>query len=129
MNNINKISIVLAHALVGWALCGAIIGIGFGVTSVENTLIIHAIGVPIIFAAISWVYFKWFHYTTPWQTALIFLGFAFLMDFFVVAMLVQKSFEMFTSILGTWIPFALIFSSTYVVGVYLNKQAKLVSAA
>ena len=129
MKNINKILIVLAHAFVGWALCGAIIGIGFGVTSVENTLIIHAIGVPIIFAAISWVYFKWFHYTTPWQTALIFLGFAFLMDFFVVAMLVQKSFEMFASVLGTWIPFALIFASTYVVGVYLNKRAKLVSAA
>jgi hypothetical protein len=38
------------------------------------------------------------------------------MDFFVVAMLINRSFEMFASLLGTWIPFALIFASTYLTG-------------
>jgi hypothetical protein len=31
-------------------------------------------------------------------------------------MLINRSFEMFTSLLGTWIPFALIFFSTYLTG-------------
>jgi hypothetical protein len=38
------------------------------------------------------------------------------MDFFLVAMVINRSFEMFTSPLGTWIPFVLIFASTYLTG-------------
>jgi hypothetical protein len=38
------------------------------------------------------------------------------MDAFVVAPLLERSYAMFASALGTWIPFALIFGSTYAVG-------------
>jgi hypothetical protein len=31
-------------------------------------------------------------------------------------MLIQRSFEMFMSLIGTWVPFALIFASTAVTG-------------
>jgi len=120
--NIAKLVMLLAHAFAGWMLCAAIIGIGFQVTTAENTLIAHAIGVPIIFAIIAWMYSRAFNYTTPLQTALVFLIFAILMDFFVIALLVQKSFAMFASVLGTWIPFALIFASTYVTGLYTTRR-------
>ena len=119
--NIAKLVMLLAHAFAGWMLCAAIIGIGFQMTTTENTLIAHAMGVPIIFAIIAFMYFKAFNYTTPLQTALVFLAFAILMDFFVIALLVQKSFAMFASVLGTWIPFALIFASTYVTGLLTRR--------
>jgi hypothetical protein len=45
-----------------------------------------------------------------------FIGFVILMDFFVIAIFVEKSFAMFGSLLGTWIPFGLIFAATYLVG-------------
>jgi hypothetical protein len=112
--------ILLGLAFVGWALCGAIMGIGQAITSIENTLIIHAIGAPIIFAMLSAIYFKRFHYTSPLQTAIVFVAFVIGMDVFVIAMLVEKSFAMFASVLGTWIPFTLIFLSTYVTGSYLE---------
>jgi hypothetical protein len=38
----------------------------------------------------------------------IFLAIVFLMDFFVVALLITRSFDMFLSPIGTWIPFTLI---------------------
>jgi len=120
--NIRKVITILVHAFVGWTHCTAIIGIGMAVTSVKNTLIIHVIFVPIIFAAISLIYFKKFNYTTPLQTAIVFLCFVVFMDVFVVALLILKSFEMFASILGTWIPFALIFISTYLTGLYATKH-------
>lgn len=122
--NRKKPIIIFIHMFIGWALCGAIIGIGRQVITIQNTLIIHAIGVPIIFAVISLIYFKKFNYTTPLQTAVIFLSFAIFMDFFVVALLIEKSFEMLTSILGTWIPFVLIFLSTYLVGLYVKKTSR-----
>jgi hypothetical protein len=108
--------VLLIFGLIGWGLCGAIIGIGSSITSMENTLIMHAVGAPIIFGVLSWIYFSKFHYTSPLQTAFIFLGIVLGMDGGVVAPFIEKSFGMFTSVLGTWIPFALIFSATYLVG-------------
>jgi hypothetical protein len=113
---IKELMIILALGLVGWALCGAIMWIGMAVTSMENTLIIHAIGAPIIFGVIASIYFRAFNYTTPLQTAIAFVSVVVFMDIFVVALLIEKSFEMFASLLGTWIPWALIFASTYLTG-------------
>ena len=120
----NKILILLAHAFVGWALCAATMGIGMAVTTLGNTLVIHAIAAPIFFAGVSLVYFRAFNYTTPLQTAFYFLAFVVAMDFFVVAMLINRSFEMFTSLLGTWLPFTLIFASTYLTGRFLVRSKK-----
>jgi hypothetical protein len=114
--NAQKTVVILAHAFVGWMLCAATMGIGMAVTSLNNALIIHALAAPIYFAAISWFYFRKFNYTSPMQTALIFITFVIGMDFVVVALLINQSFEMFTNLLGTWIPFALIFASTYITG-------------
>ena len=119
--NFQKTTIVLAHAFVGWMLCAATMGIGMAVTTLDNTLVIHAIGAPIFFAIVSLVYFRKFNFTTPLQTAVIFVAFVIAMDFFVVAMLINRSFEMFTSLLGTWIPFALIFTSTYLTGMLIER--------
>jgi hypothetical protein len=113
-----KTVIILLHAFVGWALCAATIGIGMSTTTLENALVIHAVAAPIIFTLISLVYFNKFHFTTPLITAVIFVSFVMAMDFFVVALLINKSLDMFTSLLGTWIPFALIFTSTLLTGLY-----------
>ena len=125
----NKISLrnfalILVHAFVGWALCGAIMFVGMEVTSMQTTLIAHAIGAPIIFAAVSWVYFSKFNYTRPLQTAIIFISFVIIVDFFVVALLINRSLDMFLSWLGTWLPFVLIFTSTYITGLYMKKYSK-----
>ena len=119
-----KIITVLIHAFVGWALCAATMGIGMATTSPNNALVIHAVGAPIFFFGISFVYFKRFNYISPLQTALIFVGFVMLVDFFVVALLILKSLDMFASLLGTWIPFALIFASTYLTGLYMERSSK-----
>ena len=123
--NAKIIIAILTHAFVGWGLCGAIIGIGRNVTSMQVTLIVHAIGAPIIFAIITRIYFRWFRYTTALQTATAFIFFVILMDVMVVALLIEKSFEMFTSPLGTWLPFALIFASVYLTG---RRQAGIQSS-
>ena len=119
---VKQLAIILGHAFVGWALCAATMGIGMAITSLQNTLIAHAIGAPIFFAVVSLVYFRKFNYTAPLQTALIFVGFVITVDFFVVALLINKSLEMFASLLGTWIPFALIFTSTYLTGLFTVKR-------
>jgi hypothetical protein len=94
-----KSLVILIHAFIGWGMCGMIMAIGMKVTSIDNALIIHAIGAPIIFVIISIIYFKKFGFTKPLQTGIIFVIFIILMDFFVVAMLIEKNFDMFKSLL------------------------------
>ena len=109
--------------LVGQMGCWALMIGGQAITTIDNALIIHAIGAPIVFGIVSYIYFKKYNYTSPLLTASIFISIVIMLDFFVVAMLIERSFEMFFSPIGTWIPFALNFSSTYLVGRYVNNQS------
>ncbi len=118
-----KLVIIFVHAFIGWVLCVATMGIGMATMTLESTLIVHAIGAPIFFAVVSLIFFRKFSYTTPLQTAMIFVGFVIAVDFLVVALLINRSLEMFVSLLGTWIPFGLIFTSTYLTGVFVLKNA------
>jgi hypothetical protein len=57
----------------------------------------------------------------PLKTAIIYVLLVIVLDFVVVATFIEKSYAMFSSILGTRIPFALIFGSTYLVGTYVTR--------
>ncbi|HSG17338.1 MAG TPA: hypothetical protein VLE70_13580 [Anaerolineae bacterium] len=116
------IAIIAAHALVAWAVCGAIVFVGRQIWTMETTLVVHAIGVPIVFVIVSVIYFTYFNYTTPLQTATIFTLSAIFLDLIVVASIIEKSYAMFSSIIGTWIPFGLMFLTTYLVGNLIAKR-------
>ncbi|MHA2051756.1 MAG: hypothetical protein ACW986_19255 [Promethearchaeota archaeon] len=95
--------------------------VGFAITTEYNALILHAILAPVFFALVSLIYFKKFNYTTPIITAIIFISIVVSMDFFIVALLIEQSFEMFLSPIGTWIPFSMIFLSTLITGTLINR--------
>jgi hypothetical protein len=119
--SLSQIAVALAHALAGWVLCGATMGIGLANTSLDRALVIHAVAAPIIFALISTIYFVYFGYSGALATAASFVAIVIAMDVFVVALLIQREFTMFRSVLGTWLPFALIFAATYVTGLLTGR--------
>ena len=118
-------AIILLHPLVIWALCFATIGIGRSVSTLQNALIAHAIAAPLIAIGVSSVYFRRFAYTSPMQTALMFTAFIVLMDFFVVALGINHSLDMFASPLGTWIPFTSIFLAIWLTGLFTAGRSHL----
>ena len=119
-----KLLIILGLGFVGWAGCGAIMFVGMAITSMQTTLIAHAVGGPVIFALISWIYFTKFNYTTPLQTAVLFLSLVIFLDLFLVSLFINRNLEMFGSFMGTWLPFALIFLSTYLTGFYVEARSR-----
>jgi len=123
-----RVLTLIAHAFIGWLLCAATMGIGMAATTLQTALIVHAVGAPIFFAAVSTVYFTRFRLTSPLLTAIVFVLFVIVVDFFVVALLINRSLEMFASILGTWIPFALIFGSTLLTGTVIARQRRFRAA-
>ncbi len=119
-----KAIIILIHAFIGWALCAAVMGAGMALLPLNAALVIHAFAAPVIFFAVSIFYFKIFNYTDPLKTAVIFVLTVIFLDFFVVALLIVKSFDMFRSLIGTWLPFTLIFLSTWAAGSVIKGKVK-----
>ena len=95
-------------------------GIAMAITTSSIALYIHATLAPVFFLAVSFNYFRTDNHLTPLKTAFAFVSFVIVVDFFVVALLILRNLEMFSSVLGTWIPFVLIFLSTYLTGIVLN---------
>ena len=101
---VREIAIAVGFGVIGWALCGAVVGIGRQFFSMDTTLIIHVAAVPLIFGLLCVLLFKKFGATHPLQTALIFLSVVITLDVVVVSLLIEGNFEMFGSIIGTWLP-------------------------
>ena len=115
--------ITLAAAFVGWFLCFVTMGVAMAALPLDDALLVHAAAAPLIFGAVSLVYFSRWGYMRPLATAAVFVGFVMAMDFVLVAVLINRSLAMFASPIGTWIPFSLIFAATYLTGTYLARNA------
>ena len=122
MKNFMKSIVALLYGLVGWGLCGLVFYICEILFKERLAILIHFIAAPFIFAGLSYSYFKYFNYTSPISTALIFIIIVIGLDFFVVALLIEKSFEMFASPMGTWLPFIFIFLSVFITGLNLTDK-------
>ncbi|OGS22111.1 MAG: hypothetical protein A3J83_03835 [Elusimicrobia bacterium RIFOXYA2_FULL_40_6] len=118
-NKLRKGLIILAHVLVGWIICGLYMFIGMKI-SIRNTIVSHAILTPVIFGIIAWNYYKKFNFTSPLITALLFVSIVMFLDANVVAVMIQRNLDMFRSFGGTWLPFILIFITTYLVGLFMK---------
>jgi hypothetical protein len=104
IGRVGRAAIIFAHAMIGWAYCGALIGVGRQLFPIQTTLVIHAIGAPLGFVVISFVYFRKFCFTNPMQTAVLFLSIVVGLDLFLVAPVFERSFAMFASVLALGYP-------------------------
>lgn len=107
---------LLSHGVFGWALCGAAMGVLLQLTSVGVAQAIHAVLAPAFFVLIGWHYFRARGAREPFSTALFWTALVVGLDLFIVAGALQHSLAMFGSIVGTWLPFALIFLASWATG-------------
>jgi hypothetical protein len=82
---------LIACAIVGWALCAAVMGIGMSLTTVENTLIVHAVAAPLIFGVLAAVNLRAFPNASVVSTAAAWLAIFMLLDLVFVAGLILRS--------------------------------------
>jgi hypothetical protein len=104
---------LIGFALAGWAICGATIGIGRQLLSMEATLHLHAVVAPVAFFVLAWWYSRRFPATSAGRVSGTMLGIVVGLDAFLVAPFIEQSYDMFRSWLGTWLPFALILVAAY----------------
>lgn len=105
---------LFACSLVLWGLCGAVIALGRKLWSERTTLYVHLIAAP-CFAFLMASVFKYaFPAFDPLLRAEVMTAIIIALDLFVVAPFLERSFAMFKSLIGTWIPFAAIFVASWI---------------
>lgn len=114
--------IIITHGFIGWLLSSTILFVAMEITTIYLSLIIHFIAAPFIFLGISKHYFKRYNYTSPFVTALILVSMVMVLDFFIVALVIQKSLVMFESVMGTWLPFLFIFLTVWLTGLDMTRN-------
>lgn len=107
---------LVAHAVAGWSVCAVVMAGLLAMTGAGVAIAVHAIAAPLIFVAIARSYFGARGAREPLPVAVAFTAIVGGLDAAIVAALIQRSFAMFASVWGTWLPLALIFAATWATG-------------
>jgi hypothetical protein len=107
---------LFALALVLWGLCGATIAVGRRIWSLATTLRIHLLAAPLFAFLVSAIHKLLAPEFDSVLRATAMVGIVSALDFAVVAPLIERSYAMFRSLIGTWLPFAAIFLASWVAG-------------
>ena len=89
-------------AVVLWGACGGVIAIGRRLWSLDGALRVHLIAAPVIAFLVSGAHREIAPVFSPTTRAVVITAIVVLLDALVVAPLLERSYAMFLSIMGTW---------------------------
>jgi len=107
-------------AIVLWGACGAVIAVGRKLWSLDSALRVHFVAAPVLAFLVAAVHKELAPAFDPALRAVAITGIVMALDAFVLAPLFERSFAMFRSVIGTWLPFAAIFAATWAAGVMVS---------
>ncbi len=104
---------LLGTSLALWGACGGVIAIGRRIWSLQTTLYVHLVMVPIFAYLLSAVHRLFFPEFGSLLRAAVMTAVVVALDISIVAPVFERSFAMFRSFLGTWLPIAAIFLASW----------------
>ena len=108
---------LLGLGLLLWGVCGAVIAVGRRLWSLNTALYVHLVAAPVAAFVVSVIHTLIDPEFGLVLRAAVLTGLVFTLDLLVVAPIFERSYDMFRSVIGTWIPFALIFIASLSAGV------------
>ena len=111
---------LLGLTLALWAACGAVMVLGRRLGSLDLALRVHLIAAPILAFIVSSVHARLAPDFDPLVRAVAMTALVIVLDAAVVAPLFERSYAMFRSLIGTWIPFAAIFVASWAAGAMIS---------
>jgi hypothetical protein len=113
----------LRWGVVGWIACGLVFALARALFGVDAAIVIHLLAAPVIGATVTVLLWKHPRHPGVAGTAATLVGTAALLDAILVAPFLERSFAMFASVAGTWIPLALIFAASAATAGRLSRAA------
>lgn len=99
-----------------WGACGSVMSVGRRLWTLETALRVHLIAAPIIAFLVATLHKVLVPGFNPTLRAAVMTGLVIVLDAAVVAPLFERSYSMFRSVIGTWLPFATIFLASWLAG-------------
>ena len=110
---------LIGLALVLWGACGGVMSVGRRLWTLDTALRVHLIVAPIVAFLVGALHKVLVPGFDPTLRAAVMTGLVIVLDAAVVAPLFERSYAMFRSIIGTWLPFAAIFLASWAAGVVM----------
>jgi len=107
---------LVTHGLVGWGLCAVHELWLLEVATPQRTVVVRAIAAAIIFGMVAWHYFSVRGARDPLPSASFFTGLVVVLDL-ALRFFAPGSSDVLMGFAGTWLPWLLVFVTTYVIGV------------
>jgi hypothetical protein len=110
---------LLSLALVLWGASGGVMTIGRRIWSLDTALRVHLVAAPIfafVVGALRRILAPAFD---PALHAVAITSVVMALDALVVGPVFERSYATFGSVIGTWLPFALIFLAIWVAGIWV----------
>ena len=108
---------LFALGLILWMACGGVMAVGRRIWTIDIALRVHLAVAPAVAFIVSAVHKMLAPEFDSVLRALAITGLVVLLDAVVVAPLFERSYAMFRSFIGTWLPFALIFLASWAAGI------------
>ena len=103
--------------LVLWGLCGAVMAIGRRIWFLDTTLHVHLVIAPVVAFVVAAIHKFLAADFSSVLRAMVLTGLVVILDAVVVAPIFERSYAMFSSLNGTWVPFASIFLASLAAGI------------
>jgi hypothetical protein len=104
---------LLAASLILWGACGGVIAIGRRLWSLQTTLYVHLVAAPSFAYLLSALHKLLFPGFDALARAGMMTAIVVALDVLIVSPLFERSFAMFRSLIGTWLPLAAIFLASW----------------
>jgi hypothetical protein len=108
---------LIGLGLVLWGACGAVMAIGRRIWSLDTTLHVHLVIAPVVAFAVAAIHKFLAADFSSVLRAMVLTGLVVILDAVVVAPIFERSYAMFRSLNGTWVPFASIFLASLAAGI------------
>jgi len=111
---------LVAHGVLGAAVCAAVLAGLLRVASIPAAVSIHAVLAPLIFMGLAIHYFRPRGARDPLPVALIWAATAGALDAIVFAGVTRVGLEVLASFTAIWLPFGLVFLATWLTGLVMS---------
>lgn len=108
-------------ALALWASCGGVMAVGRHLWTLDTALRVHLVAAPTIAFLLSALHEWTFPEFSSLLRATLMTGLVVLLDALVVAPAFERSYAMFRSVIGTWLPFLAIFVASFAAGTLISR--------
>jgi hypothetical protein len=108
---------LIGLTLVLWGACGGVVSVGRRLWTLQTSLRVHLAAAPLFAFLLAAVHKGLAPGFDPALRALVMTAAVVVLDAAVVAPLFERSYAMFRSFLGTWLPFAAIFLASWAAGI------------